>query len=87
MADKTDTAPSVIKMEQARRLMDQGHYQESLILALEALLQELDFLREALLALPTVTDSTLPAAPSPALEEPPHPELYWLPPIKPRVLH
>ena len=42
MKDKANTPQSFVKMEEARRLMDQGHYQESLVLALDALLQELD---------------------------------------------
>ena len=63
MKDKANTPQSFIKMEEARRLMDQGHYQESLVLALDALLQELDNLRSSLLALQTVTRSELPAPP------------------------
>ena len=62
MKDKANTPQSFVKMEEARRLMDQGHYQESLVLALDALLQELDNLRSSLLALQTVTRSELPAA-------------------------
>ena len=87
MKDKANTPQSFVKMEEARRLMDQGHYQESLVLALDALLQELDSLRNSLLALQTVTRSELPAATPPAREEQPHPEPYWLPAVKPRVLH
>jgi hypothetical protein len=87
MKDKANTPQSFVKMEEARRLMDQGHYQESLILALDALLQELDNLRDSLLALQTVTRSEAPAAAAPAREEPPHSEPYWLPAVKPRVLH
>jgi hypothetical protein len=67
--------------------MDQGHFQESLILALDALLQELDNLRRSLLALQTVTRSQLPAAAPTAPEEQPLTEPYWLPVVKPRVLH
>jgi hypothetical protein len=87
MKDKANTPQSFIKMEEARRLMDQGHYQESLTLALDALLQELDILRSSLLALQTVTRWELPAANVQAREEHPHPEPYWLPAVKPRVLH
>jgi len=87
MKDKANTPQSFVKMEEARRLKDQGHYQESLVLALEALLQELDGLRDSLLALQTVTRPALPAANAPAWEEQPHPEPFWLPPVKPRVLH
>jgi hypothetical protein len=87
MKDNTNTPQSFAKMEEARRLMDQGRHQESLVLALDALLQELDSLRDSLLALQTVTRSALPAAATPAREEQPYPEPYWLPPVKPRVLH
>jgi hypothetical protein len=87
MKDKCYTSQSFVKMEEARRLMDRGHYQESLVLALDALLQELDSLRDSLLALQTVTRSALPAS-TPAIgEEQPQPEPYWLPAVKPRVLH
>jgi len=74
-------------MEQARRLMDQGLHHESLILALEVLLEELDHLRDSLLALRRMTGSELPALVPDILEEQPEPEFYWLPPLKPRVLH
>lgn len=87
MKDKANSPGSFIKMEEARRLMDQGHYQESLIVALDALLQELDILRRSLLVLQTVTRSELAAPTPPAPEEAPHPEPYWLPAVKPRVLH
>jgi hypothetical protein len=87
MKDKTNTPDSFVKMEEARRMMDQGQYQESLVLALDALLQELDNLRCSLLALQAVTQSELPTANTPAREEPPYLEPYWLPPVKPRVLH
>ena len=87
MKDKANTPQSFIKMEEARRMMDQGQYQESLVLALEALLQELDNLRSSLLALQNVTRSELPAANASAWEEQPHLEPYWLPAVKPRVLH
>jgi hypothetical protein len=87
MKDKANTPQSFIKMEEARRLMDQGQYQESLVLALEALLQELDNLRSSLLALQMVARSELPALNAPAWEEQPHLKPYWLPAVKPRVLH
>jgi hypothetical protein len=87
MKPKSDRPPSFIKMEKARKLMDEGHPQESLILALEVLLQELDNLQDSLLALQTVTRAQLPSSP-PALEaEPAQPDHYWLPAAKPRVLH
>jgi hypothetical protein len=87
MKVKTNTPQSFIKMEEARRMMDQGQYQESLVLALEALLQELDNLRSSLLALQNATQSELPAPNASAWEEQPHLEPYWLPAVKPRVLH
>jgi hypothetical protein len=86
MKDKANTPQSFVKMEEARKLMDQGHYQESMVLALDALSQELDSLRDSLLALQTVTRAELPAPPPRAREEQP-PEPYWLPAVKPRVLH
>jgi hypothetical protein len=87
MKEKVNTPQSFVKLERARRLRDQGHYQESLILALDALLQELDSLRDSLLALQTVTRPKLPVAAPEALEELPQPEFSWLPAVKPRVLH
>jgi hypothetical protein len=87
MKDKANTPQSFIKMEEARRMMDQGQYQESLVLALQALLQELDNLRNSLLALQAATRSELPATNAPAWEEQPQLEPYWLPAVKPRVLH
>ena len=87
MKDKANTRESLIKMEEARRMMDQGHFQESLILALEVLLQELDNLRSSLRASQTATRPELPAASGPAWEEQSHLEPYWLPAAKPRVLH
>jgi hypothetical protein len=86
MKDQGNTPASFVKMEEARRLMDQGHYQESLALALEALLQELDNLRSSLLALQTATRPGLPAT-GPARNEPPGAVPSWLPAAKPRVLH
>ena len=50
MKVKANTPQSFIKMEEARRMMDQGQCQESLVLALDVLLQELDNLRSSLLA-------------------------------------
>jgi hypothetical protein len=87
MKDKANTPQSFIKMEEARRMMDQGHFQESLVLALEALLQELDNLRNSLQALQMATRSELPVAEATVWEEQPHLEPYWLPAVKPRVLH
>jgi hypothetical protein len=87
MKDKANSPQSFIKMEEARRMTDQGQYQESLVMALDALLQKLDNLRSSLLALQRATRSELPAAPPPAWEDQPHLEPYWLPSVKPRVLH
>jgi hypothetical protein len=87
MKVKANNPQSFIKMEEARRMMDQGQCQESLVLALDALLQELDNLRSSLLALQAATRPELPAANAPAWEEQPQPEPYWLPAVKPRVLH
>jgi hypothetical protein len=87
MKDKANDPQSFVKMEEARRLMGQGHYQESLVLALEGLLIELDNLRSSLLALQTVTGSELsPPAPSDR-EEQLYPEAYWVPAVKARILH
>jgi hypothetical protein len=85
--DKANTPQSFVKMEEARRLMDQGHYQESLMLALDVLLQELDNLRSSLLALQTVSRWELSPAAAPVREEQPRPEPDWLPAVKPRILH
>jgi hypothetical protein len=87
MKDKANTPQSFIKMEEARRMMDRGHCQESLVLALDALLQELENLRSSLLALQAASRSELPAASPPAWEDQPHLAPYWLPAVKPRVLH
>jgi hypothetical protein len=87
MSNRSGSPPSFIKMEQARRLMDQGQHHESLVLALEVLLEELDNLRDSLLALQTVTGSELQSLTPDFQEGQPQPELCWLPPAKPRVLH
>jgi hypothetical protein len=87
MKNGSASPQSFVKMEQARKLMDEGHYQESLVLALETLLEELDSLRDSLLALQTVTRSELEALDPDFPEEPSQPDFYWLPPVKPRLLH
>jgi len=79
--------PSFVKLARARRLLAQGHCQESLAVALEALLQELDLLRHSLLALQTVAPSELTPPVPPGEAEPPQPDYYWLPPATPRLLH
>lgn len=87
MKDKPDNSPSFVKLEQARRLMDQGRHQEALELALEALLQELDRLRDSLLALQPEACPELPDSDADIQEEPSASEPHWLPPVKPRILH
>jgi hypothetical protein len=87
MKDKANDPQSFVKMEEARRLMDQGHYQESLVLALEGLLLELDNLRSSLLALQTATGSELPLPAPRDGEEQLYPEAYWVPAVKARTLH
>jgi hypothetical protein len=87
MKNKADISPSFVKMDQARKLMDEGRHQESLVLAMEVLLQELDTLRDSLQALQTATRAELLAAAPQVREEPSQPELYWLPATRPRVLH
>jgi hypothetical protein len=87
MKDKADNPQGFIKMEEARRMMDQGQCQKSLVLALEALLHELDHLRSSLLALQRATRPQFSGASAPAREERLHLEPCWLPAVKPRVLH
>jgi hypothetical protein len=87
MKNKSDHLASFLKMEQARNLLDQGRCQESLVLALEALLQELDHLKDALLALQSENRPESSAALPSLKEEPPTPEPHWLPVVKTRVLH
>jgi transcriptional regulator of aromatic amino acid metabolism len=77
----------MVKMDQARRLMEKGKYRESLLLALEVLLLELNNLRESLIALQIVTRLELETPAQPVQEEPPQPDHFWLPPVKARVLH
>jgi hypothetical protein len=87
MKNDSIPSPSFVKMEQARKLLNEGQFQESLMLALDALLQELDQLREALLAL---QNATRPEGEPLAPERPEEPDPLapdWLPPVKPRVLH
>ena len=87
MKDNSENPSSFVKMAQARELMDRGRHRESLILALDALLQELNHLKESLLALQTITRPESSATTTPMPEEPPQPEPYWLPAAKPRLLH
>jgi hypothetical protein len=78
---------AIVKLDQARKLMDQGQHRESLLLALEVLLQELNNLRESLIALQMMTRLELETPAPPAREEPPEPDFFWLPAVKTRVLH
>jgi hypothetical protein len=83
MKDKSDTPPSFVKMEQARKLMNQGHHHESLVLALEVLLQELDALRDSVLALQTATRWEYQAFTPDMPAEQPQADHHWLPAVKP----
>jgi hypothetical protein len=87
MKGKANTPQSFIKMEEARRMMDRGLCQESLVLALDVLLQELDNLRSSLLALQNLNRSELPVANPPTREGQRLLDHHWLPAVKPRVLH
>jgi hypothetical protein len=87
MKDQSVATPGKVKMDQARKLMEQGQHRESLLLALDVLLQELNNLRESLLALQMVTRLETATPATPIKEEPPQPDFFWLPPGKARVLH
>ena len=88
MKAQSATTPGMVKMDQARKLMEQGQHQESLLLALEVLLDELNNLKESLLALQMVTRLEVETPPASVREEPPQPpDHFWLPPVKARVLH
>ncbi|MFZ5448829.1 MAG: hypothetical protein ACOZFS_09375 [Thermodesulfobacteriota bacterium] len=87
MKDQSGATPSMVMMDQARRLMEQGKYRESLLLALEVLLYELNILRESLIALEMVTRMEI-ETPAPIREEPPQQyDHFWLPSVKPRLVH
>ncbi len=87
MKNQSGTTPGLIRIDQARQLMEKGQYRESLLLALEVLLQELNNLRESLIALQMVTRLESEAPDPPKREEPQEPDHFWLPPVKLRVLH
>ncbi len=87
MKDQSTDSPGMVKMEQARRLMEKGQHRESLLLALEVLLDELNNLKESLIGIQMITRMELQATAPPAPEEPAQPEFHWLPPVKPRTLH
>ena len=87
MADDVSRFTSCLKMEMSRRLKAEGHYQESLMLALGALLEELHVLGDVLLAFKaaTLTASRDSAPPAAAALKPYEPD--WLPVIRPKILH
>jgi hypothetical protein len=87
MKDKPDPSPSLIKMELARRLIDQGRQQEALELTLDGLLEELNRLRDILLALQSSVRPEAPASAPHIQEEPSPAEPHGLPPVEPRILH
>jgi hypothetical protein len=87
MKDQSTASPGMSKLEQARLLMEQGQHRESLLLALEVLLDELNNLRESLIGIQMITRMEQKASSPPVQEEPTQPELFWLPPAKPRILH
>jgi hypothetical protein len=87
MKEQSANTPGKVKMDQARRLMEQGQHRESLLLALEVLLGELNNLRESLIALQMVTRLEAETPPASVQEEPPQHDHFWLPSVKPRVLH
>jgi hypothetical protein len=88
MKAQSATTPGMVKMDQARKLMEQGQHRESLLLALEVLLEELNNLKESLLALQMVTRLEVETPRTSVREKPPQPpDHFWLPPVKARVLH
>jgi hypothetical protein len=87
MKDQSVTTPGQVKMDQAKRLMEQGQPRESLLLALEVLLQELNNLRESLIGLQMVTRMEMEPPAAPVKEELPQPDFFWVPTAKTRVLH
>ena len=87
MQDGSDSSPGWATMAQARKLLAQGLHQESLALAMEALAQELDRLREALQSLQALTRAHLPALAPRVGEEASRPESFRLSPVNPRLVH
>jgi hypothetical protein len=87
MKDQSGPKPGMGNMDQAWRLMEQGQHRESLLVALEVLLQELNNLQESLIALQMITRLEMATPAAPIKEEPPQPDFFWLPPVKPRLLH
>lgn len=87
MTEQSVASPGLVKMEKARRLMEQGQHRESLLLVLEVLLDELNNLRESLIGIQIITRMELKASAPSVQEEPPQAEFHWLPPVKARILH
>ncbi len=87
MPRKLDPSPAFVRIDQARELLDRGRHQESLMVAFEALLQELNTLRDSLLTLKKIVLAQSQAAASETPKEEPQPPPFWLPPAKPRILH
>ena len=83
MKDKSGPDSTFLQLEQARQLLDLGHHQEALTLALEALLQELHYLRASLVALKNLAQPE----PEASREELTASPLGRLPGAKPRILH
>ena len=87
MKDQSTMSAALEKMEEARRLMEQGQHRESVLLALDVLLQELNNLRESLIGLQMIVQIELKPAAPPSPAEAPEPDIFWLPPAKTRILH
>jgi hypothetical protein len=83
MEDQAKPKSTSLQMEQARQLLELGHHQEALALALDALLRELHNLRKSLKAL----EETVQADPPDTAEKEEQPAPYWVLEPKPRRLH
>lgn len=87
MKDKPGpTAPSS-QLAQARELLDQGLARRALMLALDALLAELNKLRDTLLVLQRLTQSQELRPTSPPAAEDPRPGTSRLPEPEERILN
>lgn len=86
MKDKPVTASALAMMKEARRMMDQGQVHESLALALEALLKELNNLRESLVMVKMLSQTARDRQ-APESEEAAGSGPYWVLPPKPRIIH
>jgi hypothetical protein len=87
MKNQSTTSQALVMMDEARRLMEQGQHRESLLLAMDVLLQELNNLRESLIGLQMIARLELKSEAQAAEEEAPEPDIFWLPPTKSRTLH